>query len=211
VYMFRLLFLTFFGTYRGDDHTKSKIHESPMVMMAPLWVLAILSVFGGILNLPHLIGGESYGKMAHFLDPIFSHSKLATEHMDAGLEIGLMALVVGLVVIIGFVLYNIYVKKESLPKPDMSLRGVEALVAKKFGVDELYDTVISKPVLGISRFFGQKVESAFDGISGFFFVAGFKSIGNSLRKIQNGNVEFYLILMTGSIVVLMILQFLIKI
>jgi len=93
----------------------------------------------------------------------------------------------------------------------MSLRGVEALVAKKFGVDELYDTVISKPVLGISRFFGQKVESAFDGISGFFFVAGFKSIGNSLRKIQNGNVEFYLILMTGSIVVLMILQFLIKI
>ena len=211
VYMFRLLFLTFFGTYRGDDHTKSKIHESPMVMMAPLWVLAILSVFGGILNLPHLIGGESYGKMAHFLDPIFSHSKLATEHMDAGLEIGLMALVVGLVVIIGFVLYNIYVKKESLPKPDMSLRGVEALVANKFGVDELYDTVISKPVLGISRFFGQKVESAFDGISGFFFVAGFKSIGNSLRKIQNGNVEFYLILMTGSIVVLMILQFLIKI
>jgi NADH-quinone oxidoreductase subunit L len=50
-YMFRLLFLTFFGTYRGTAHP----HESPKVMTVPLMVLAVLSVVGGLLNLPHLV------------------------------------------------------------------------------------------------------------------------------------------------------------
>src|SRR5208337_3230984 len=57
-YMFRLLFLTFSGTFRGTDDQKNHLHESPKVMTIPLLILALLSLLGGILNLPGIFGGK---------------------------------------------------------------------------------------------------------------------------------------------------------
>jgi len=68
-YMFRLIFLTFFGTQRFDEH-KVHVHESPRNMTIPLIILAFLSIFGGWLAAPKLVGGTDY--FAAFLGPVFA-------------------------------------------------------------------------------------------------------------------------------------------
>ena len=72
IYMFRLLFLTFFGNFRGTEEQKHHLHESPIAMTLPLVVLAILSVVGGFLNLPHFLGEGSSQKLAHWLHPVYA-------------------------------------------------------------------------------------------------------------------------------------------
>jgi len=69
-YMFRLFFLTFFGTNRGSHPQSVKIHESPAVMTVPLMVLAFLACFGGFLNIPEIMGGS--GMLKDFLAPVFA-------------------------------------------------------------------------------------------------------------------------------------------
>jgi NADH-quinone oxidoreductase subunit L len=68
-YMFRLLFMTFFGECRADEHVRHHLHESPPSMLVPLVILAVLSVVGGWIGLPlHLLWGDRFGE---FLSPIF--------------------------------------------------------------------------------------------------------------------------------------------
>ena len=66
--MFRLLFLTFFGKARYDEH-KVHVHESPANMLAPLVILAVLAVGGGWVAAPRLVGGVDH--FEHFLEPVF--------------------------------------------------------------------------------------------------------------------------------------------
>ena len=68
-YMFRLIFLTFFGKPRYDEH-KVHVHESPWTMTGPLIVLAILSTIGGWFAAPHLVGGPDH--FTNFLRPVFT-------------------------------------------------------------------------------------------------------------------------------------------
>jgi NADH-quinone oxidoreductase subunit L len=69
--MFRLLFLTFFGNFRGTHEQEHHLHESPSTMTIPLIVLAILSIFGGVLGLPEFWGTTNW--FHHHLDPIIAH------------------------------------------------------------------------------------------------------------------------------------------
>src|SRR5690606_9087936 len=71
-YMFRMLFLTFFGSFRGTEAQRSHLHESPLSMTLPLMVLALFSVIGGFFNIPSALGGD-YG-LANFLAPVFADS-----------------------------------------------------------------------------------------------------------------------------------------
>lgn len=97
-YMFRLLYLTFYGEERFDHHHVHP-HESPVTMTLPLWILAILSVFGGLLGIPKaLSGGADINILEHWLEPIFANANsiLASHHTNAhhhslALEWGLMA------------------------------------------------------------------------------------------------------------------------
>ncbi len=68
-YMFRLIFLTFFGKPRYDEH-KVHVHESPKSMTVPLILLAILSTIGGWVAAPHLVNGPDY--FDQFLHPVFT-------------------------------------------------------------------------------------------------------------------------------------------
>src|SRR5690606_36197414 len=90
-YMFRLLFLTFFGKFRGTAEQASHLHESPASMTIPLIVLAVLSAVGGFLNVPSALGGN-YG-LAEFLSPVFADSVSHTGafHLDHSTEYVLMA------------------------------------------------------------------------------------------------------------------------
>src|SRR5690606_21681025 len=91
-YMSRLLFLTFYGTFRGTFAQESHLHESPLTMVIPLIILAVLSVVGGFLNIPAALGGNS--GLSSFLEPIFVHSAAVSKpfHMEHSTEYLLMAI-----------------------------------------------------------------------------------------------------------------------
>ena len=74
--MFRLLYLTFFGEFRGSKEQEHHLHESPLNMTLPLIVLAILSVVGGFFNLPHFVSHDHSQKLAHWLNKVIISDRI---------------------------------------------------------------------------------------------------------------------------------------
>src|SRR5262245_45372401 len=111
-YMFRLLFMTFFGDSRVDHHTEQHIHESPKSMTVPLMILAVGSIVAGYIGFPAWLGGSN--RFEHWLEPIFERLPIA-EAGEANLshtaEMGMAAVSV-LIAFIGFYLaFSTYYKK----------------------------------------------------------------------------------------------------
>src|SRR5690606_4414567 len=203
-YMFRMMYLTFFGTFRGTAEQKSHVHESPSSMTIPLIILAVLSVVGGLLNVPSALGG-SYG-LANFLAPVFERSVAVTGefHLDHSTEYILMGVSTLGALAMAFFAYQKYVSKGVLPEPETTKRtGLENVSYNKFYIDEIYDFMIVKPLGSISSLFHEVFDKKFiDGI-----VNGIGSLststGRMLRLVQNGNVGFYIFLMVvGAIIIL---------
>jgi NADH-quinone oxidoreductase subunit L len=200
-YMFRLLFLTFYGKYRGGHHyAEEKIHEAPKSMTLPLVVLAILSILGGLLNIPHVLGGNEW--LAQWL----SGANVAQHHLELShnTEFGLMAASV-LVAIAGFWLaYTKYVKRSEVPVADEAERSaLEKWSFHKFYFDEIYDAIVRKPLDVISNFFYKVFDNKFiDGIvNGLGWSAN--EGGKTLRFLQTGNVGFYILMMVIGVVALL--------
>ncbi len=183
-YMFRLMFLTFFNDFRGTEHQKSHLHESPALITFPLIVLAILATIGGLISLP----GNSW--LNHYLMPFFAkegheaHALGQTEYM-------LMAIAtVGALIGIG-VAYAKYMKQNQVPGDDASFAGISKVLYDKYYVDEVYTAIFVKPINGLSNFFRDFVEV---GLSAFVF--GFGKVANELsfqgKKLHTGSIGFYL-------------------
>ncbi|MVN78631.1 NADH-quinone oxidoreductase subunit L [Hymenobacter sp. HMF4947] len=210
-YMFRLLFLTFFGEFRGTEEQRHHLHESPISMTLPLIILAILSAVGGFMGAPMFLGGKHY--LADFLAPIFTYSReilpaAFTAEPDHNTELMLIGISV-LVAVIGIVLaYVQYVARAQRPVEDEAQRSApESLVYNKYYIDELYDNLIVKPVMALSTGLFKFVENGvIDPIAngvGRATLAG----GQLLRYVQTGSVETYLILMVLGIVLILGLNF----
>ena len=207
VYMFRLLFLTFFGKFRGTEEQKHHLHESPISMTLPLVVLAILSVVGGFLNLPHFLGEGSSQKLAHWLHPIYVPG-IAHPEVEFGTEMILLAFTIIMVIVIFFVLRNIYITKKKMALPEEEYKGLERLSAKKLFVDEFYNATVVKPVEGLghgTRMFDKLLNKFFDYI-GF----GAVDSGRTFKKFQNGNVENYVLIMSLAIGLILIVNFILQ-
>jgi len=207
VYMFRLLFLTFFGKFRGTEEQKHHLHESPISMTLPLVVLAILSVVGGFLNLPHFLGEGTSQKLAHWLHPIYVPG-IAHPEVEFGTEMILLVFTIIMVVVIFFVLRNIYITKKKMALPEEEYKGLERLSAKKLFVDELYNATVVKPVEGLghgTRMFDKLLNKFFDYI-GF----GAVDSGRTFKKFQNGNVENYVLIMSLAIGLILIVNFILQ-
>ena len=207
VYMFRLLFLTFFGKFRGTEEQKHHLHESPISMTLPLVVLAILSVVGGFLNLPHFLGEGTSQKLAHWLHPIYVPG-IAHPEVEFGTEMILLAFTIIMVIVIFFVLRNIYITKKKMALPEEEYKGLERLSAKKLFVDEFYNATVVKPVEGLghgTRMFDKLLNKFFDYI-GF----GAVDSGRTFKKFQNGNVENYVLIMSLAIGLILIVNFLLQ-
>ena len=87
-YMFRLLFVTFTGKFRGTHEQEHHLHESPALMTVPLIILAVLSIVGGFVNIPEVFtkGGE---KLTEFLSPVIAkHEGHAVSHSTEYLLMG---------------------------------------------------------------------------------------------------------------------------
>lgn len=184
-YMFRLLFLTFFKDFRGTPEQKTHLHESPASMTVPLWILAILSVIGGVISLP----GNSW--LNGYLEPIISNSAAHNPHTLGSTEYLLMGVaVIGM--LIGLVLaYNKYIKKGEVPPVDENITGFHKVLYHKYYVDEFYTAVFVKPLYALATFFRDVVEVA---LSETIFGLGKIADGLSLqgKKAQNGNIGLYL-------------------
>jgi len=209
-YMFRLLFLTFFGEFRGTEEQRHHLHESPASMTLPLIVLAVLSAVGGFMGAPMFVG-KHY--LADYLAPIFTYSKQLlpaafNTEPEHNTELMLMGISV-LVAVVGIVLaYVMYVARAQRPAEDDAPRSApENLVYHKYYVDELYNNLIVKPVMALSTGLYKFVENGIiDPIAngvGRVTLAG----GQLLRNVQTGSVETYLIMMVIGIVLILGLNF----
>jgi NADH-quinone oxidoreductase subunit L len=141
-YMFRLVALTFWGTFRGTKEQEDQIHESPRSMTVPLVVLAFLSVVGGYVGIPILRGGDKIGE---FLSPILlplAGQHAGGHHVNMSLELSLMAASV-FVATTGIALAFFWYAKgngEVPAKIATTFPGVYRAVLNKYSVDEFYDT-----------------------------------------------------------------------
>jgi NADH-quinone oxidoreductase subunit L len=183
-YMFRLMYLTFFKTFRGTDKQKSNLHESPNLITAPLVILAILAFFGGALNLP----GSHW--LNHYLEPLFGN-KPHEAHALGQNEYMLMAIAtIGALIGIA-IAYIKYIKQNKVPVADSEMIGFEKVLYNKYYVDEANDKIFVKPINVLSRIFRDYVETSLALV-----VVGsstiIEAIGLQGKKIQNGNIGLYL-------------------
>ncbi|MES2134015.1 MAG: NADH-quinone oxidoreductase subunit L [Bacteroidota bacterium] len=203
-YMFRLLFLTFFGKFRGTHEQEHHLHESPKTMTIPLIVLAVLSIAGGVLGLPEFWGTTNW--MHHHLDSIITHKNPSILNHEK--EWILMALATLSALATIYFAYMVYIKNKVLPEAnDAKLKGIRKLIYNKYYVDEIYDAVIRKPLDLISEFFykfidNQIVNGIVDGVG-----SAVNGVSAVVRKAQTGHIGLYIFSMVVGIILILFYSF----
>jgi NADH-quinone oxidoreductase subunit L len=178
-YMFRLIFLTFYGKERLGPEVRPHLHESPAVMIVPLQVLAVLSVVGGYAGLPHVLGGRNW--FSRFLESSTGPHEL---NLTAGNEVLLMAVsaAVALAGVSGA--FWVYLKRDGLPAKRLAERfpALYRIVSRKYYVDEFYNGVLVAGVLRIGRWASWFDSRIIDGL-----VDGAAWL---IRKVSAGSIVF---------------------
>ena len=200
-YMFRLLFMTFWGDYKGiqvDDHGHAHAapghsghghgepHESPMVMLVPLMILAVLSAVGGLVGI--------HNGFEHFLEPVFGSEFPKTITEGSGNTEGLLMGISVLFSFAGLILaYVLYVSKPYLPeKIAASLGAFYGAVLNKYYVDEIYAKVFVKPLVdGSTRILWQGVDRKVIDDTVNDAADGARHVSDEVRHMQSGNVRSY--------------------
>jgi NADH-quinone oxidoreductase subunit L len=199
-YMFRLIWLTFFGEKRYDEH-KVHVHESPLNMTVPLMILAFLSLTGGWFALPAMWGGKDY--FSEFLSPVLGTGEIAGLENAHSLEltlsgVAMVAAIIGLVVA-----WRMYAKGAKQGKSE----GLHKFLYHKYYVDELYRAVVVGPLLWISQNILWKVVDVgvIDGtVNGI--ATGTTAVGDTVRRQQSGNTRSYAVwVLVGAVVVFVII------
>jgi NADH-quinone oxidoreductase subunit L len=220
-YMFRLLFMTFFGESRVDHHTAHHIHESPKSMTIPLIVLAIGAIFAGYVGLPSWLGGSAFER---FLEPVFEPLPIprpAPVEYGTAVEIGLAAFSVA-VALVGFLLaYSKYGKRSWEEQREVAqYGGLYRWLLNKWYIDELYDALfVNRAKDGgktLWKFDAQIVDGAVNGsawstvkgavgsswwdrwiVDGLVrLIGGFvKTVSWPIRLVQTGYVQNYALVM----------------
>ncbi len=205
-YMFRLIFLTFFGKFRGTHEQEHHLHESPPSMTFPLIVLAILSVAGGALGLPEFWHMPNW--MANNLETVIVRKNPSTLPHDTEWSLMIIAVLSAIATI--YAAYAIYRQRHIIPLNEGDKMPVlQKTIYNKYYVDEIYDAVIRKPLDVLSeafhKFFDiQIIDGLVNGVG-----AAVKGLGSGIRLIQTGNIGFYIISMVIGIVFILLLTFLI--
>lgn len=203
--MFRMMFLTFYGNYRGGSHhAEEHVHESPKSMTIPLIILSVLSAIGGIIGIPHSLGGNHW--LSQWLSPVIKHHAAAPDHATEYMLMGIT--VVGVIISI-LIAYSRYIKSSHIPLADDQKRtALAGLSYNKFYFDEIYDAVIRKPLDVLSGFFYRVMDTKIiDGIvNGLGWSTNEASKG--LRLVQSGNVGFYIFMMVVGIISMLLYTYL---
>jgi NADH-quinone oxidoreductase subunit L len=208
-YMFRALFMTFFGQSRVEEHAAHHLHESPKIMTVPLMILAVLSVIGGYIGVPHVLGGANH--IHEFLAPVLGgvaepakvHAGISilsqawassgeTGGHLATLELLMMVISVVIALIGIGIAYLCYVKNPAIPKMlAEKWKGLYKLVFNKYYVDELYEILFINSLKNLGTGLWKGFDDfVIDGlINGVAYLIGW--ISGGLRRIQTGVVQNY--------------------
>jgi NADH-quinone oxidoreductase subunit L len=196
-YMTRLMLYTFHGPNRTGEHARDHLHEAPPVMTGPLVVLGLLTVTGGALNVPELVGGHAF--LEHWLEPVTS----AAQRLRPVVELGSStewALVAGAVLVAALGIFGAFrlLKPETLVPARLAPpeTGLARLLWKKWYVDELYDAIIVRPVVWLSREVLWKILDAriVDGLLVNGTAAASRAVGWLGSRLQTGEVGVYVVL-----------------
>jgi NADH-quinone oxidoreductase subunit L len=197
-YMFRLLFVTFSGKFRGTHDQEHHLHESPSAITIPLIVLAILAIIGGFVGVPHVLGGHN--ELASFLQPVIPVHEVL-HPVSAATEYALMGGVTAAVIAaIAFA----YMQNKNFAAKENT--GFGKVLENKWYVDELYNTIIVKPLQSVAAFFNNVMEKK--GIDGFVNGVG-RAVNygsRQVRLLQSGHVGNYVLLMVIGILILFIVE-----
>lgn len=202
-YMFRLFCSIFLGKSRVEEKVKPHIHEAPKSMTIPMIVLAILSVIGGWIGIPHVLGGkEHFGK---FLSVVFEKGPETHGIIHSAKAESLLMILSVLVVLIGIaVAYLFYISRPQLPKNlAEKYQGPYKVLLNKYYVDEFYNKAIVGPFINLALWFWKFIDVAIiDGFAnGSAYILGW--ISGVARKVQTGYVRNYaLSLLLGTVVIL---------
>lgn len=213
-YMFRLVYLTFFGKERMTPEVKSHLHESPKTMTIPLMVLAVLSIVGGWVGIPHIFGVTNH--FEHWLEPVL-HPANTGGHMshaalsgggDASMEWLLMGASVLLVFVAIFLAYIIYNKKTEIATSlAQKMSGLKNLLLNKYYVDEIYGAIVVRPIYVFSLFLWK----IFDVLIIDGFINGmatiYSDISTLLRTGQTGRVRTYATMFLFGVIILIAFMF----
>jgi NADH-quinone oxidoreductase subunit L len=185
-YMFRLIFMTFFGDSRVDSEKEHHIHESPAVMAIPLIVLAILATVGGWVNLPD---GWLWGNaFVRFLTPAVGTFKPIVEANLTSTSMPLVASLIGIVLA-----YVLYIRLPGLPfLLAWRLKAPYDLLLNKYYIDQIYNVVVTRPLFWVSYYVLNRAVDSFviDGAAEGAGLAVLTS-GQVARRAETGNVQHY--------------------
>ncbi|WP_313503001.1 NADH-quinone oxidoreductase subunit L [Kaistella carnis] len=208
IYMFRAYYLTFHGEFRGTKEQENHLHESPLNMTLPLMVLAVLSIVGGFINLPHFIGHGEYAKLGDWLKTIYVYD-LESAEVPLATEMILLGLTVLMFFVVWFIVKRIYVDKKKMALPEENYTGWERLSNRKLYIDELNNATFVKFIEGLGvggNMFDKGVLKRFVDYIG----TGAEDSGRAAKRLQNGNVENYVLIMSLAIGIILIVNFILQ-
>jgi NADH-quinone oxidoreductase subunit L len=154
--MFRLVFMTFHGEFRGGEEAEHHLHESPWTMTLPLQILGVLSIIGGFIGLPaHLWHHPEHNLIDRFLEPVVLHLDHGEHaaHPGLGLEIGLIFLSLAAAGFGIWMAYRFYYLDKGFTRAEHLARRFPfayKLLLNKYWVDELYDATIVRPTIKLA-------------------------------------------------------------
>ncbi|HEY3389975.1 MAG TPA: hypothetical protein VGK38_10410, partial [Prolixibacteraceae bacterium] len=167
----------------------------------PLIILSVLSVFGGFLNIPSLFGGDS--NFATYLQSAVS--SIASAEMSPSTEIGLIIISLILLGLIILLAYRIFVRKAVLPAGDEKLIPFFGRIAyNKFYIDDIYTAIFERPFGLLSDFFFNKVENTILDPAVDEIGSATSRLGTLVRRLQPGNMSFYLFAMVAGILLFIV-------
>ncbi len=215
-YMWRQVFMTFFGASRADEHTQHHLHESPGLMTWPLVILALGAFPVGILGLPAFLGRHRFEE---WLQPLFGHGAEEAAHLSHETALVLTLVSVAVALAGFFVAYLMYFRKTLAPERISSLGAglFYRLSYNKYYIDEIYQAIFVNGTLLLASFWSAFDKYIVDGIvngaasltrfvswlNGLFdnyiidgMVNAVANIvfwaGNRIRRVQTGNINSYL-------------------
>jgi NADH-quinone oxidoreductase subunit L len=197
-YMFRLWYLTFHGRSRVDKDVAAHIHESPPVMLAPMWVLAVLAAIGGFIQLP------GFGRFHDWLNPTFNHYLVSVNNVDVDFNWWSFGLVIALIVLAFIGARDLYRQG-----PRARLKGTAAAIQEflleKWYFDYLYNLLIELPTYALARLSWRGFDrGVIDGIVNGV-TRSVESGSSDVAPVQSGYVRTYAIILFVGVLVLILI------
>ncbi|MCI4626483.1 MAG: NADH-quinone oxidoreductase subunit L [Candidatus Magnetoovum sp. WYHC-5] len=201
-YTFRIIFLTFHGTFRGTKEEKKHLHESPQNMTMPLVVLAGGSVLAGYVGIPVILGGNEW--FSEFLSPVVGYAEGHGGHLAEFIVMLLSVIVAGFGI---YGAYYIYLKRIDIANSAKeTFKPIYNILYGKYYVDELYEYMVQRTILRFTKYVIEKVIDSWiiEGIvNGVPAAIGWLSM--KVRRVQTGVVGHYSLAMALGFFVLTIM------